>query len=475
MNIFYEKIYIFAKQNRLAIFFIFLIFFAFIYLYFSTQGTYVLHENNQGTYYNWLAQQFYLGHVGVPYLPGQYVGDFSHYKGVRYLYFGPLPAVIHFIYLKIVGRIIYGSILTYIFALLNLLAFWLIIIKIKTTYFQKKSLLPEGILFMSYAIGPLMFCMGRPFVYEEAIIVGSTCVLFSLYFALLAFINENKIINLLVSSVFLSFAFLSRITLVMYGITTCILAVTSTFKKINQHKQKRYKTISIIVFFIPILIGASAYSIYNYNRFGSIFDTGFNHVSSGIPEEITRFSIGKGTSFKYIPYNAYEYFIAWPRIGFHPTDNLYNRFVNVIGDFPKLTSSEYTSSVFLKSPLSLFALYLIILFLMRKIQSKDLRIISASVLLGFIAVTSPLLFLIGNAKRYTQDFFPALMILSYIALSFFYNKVASKRHKTLLAIVLILTLIYSFGQNALTTCMFCHIGKMERCLNIYNKEFIERS
>ncbi len=131
MILYFEKVKFFWQKNKLSIFLILLIIFAFLYLFFVTQGTYTFHEYRQGTYYNWLSNQFDQGKLSSNVAPDETGGDFSYYNGKKYLYFGPLPAVLHLAYYRIFDSKIFGSVLTYISALINLLFFWLILFEIK--------------------------------------------------------------------------------------------------------------------------------------------------------------------------------------------------------------------------------------------------------------------------------------------------------------------------------------------------------
>ena len=462
---FFDKIRSFFIRNKLLTFSIIFALFSLLYLYLITQGTYVFHEYRQGAYYNWLADRFNEGQLGQVIKSGENGGDFSYFNGNKFLYFGPFSAVMQLIYRKIFGSILYGGILTYILSLFNLLFFWLIVMAIKNKFYPKSSLLPSIIIMLSYAVGPLMFCVGRSFVYEEAIIVGSTFFLLSLYLAFLYFFVKIKNgVFLLFIGAFFTFSFLSRINLALYIFSLAILVFSIS---INEIKKQKFQSIKkMILFLFPIIIGIAFIFLYNYLRFNNIFDFGMTHMEPGTSEVKMRMDANLTSSLLYLPINIYQYFFAPPFYTLLPT----NSAINPLGPFPKLAGSEYVSSVFLNIPILFFIFYALYLMVKGK-MNKELRKVSFGLSAGFFIVTLFIFCMFGNARRYMQDFLPPMLFLSFIGLSEIYSKI-NKKWKITLSTVLIVIIVYTLILNYLVACNFSFNGRMDRCFNIHNSEYI---
>lgn len=462
--IYYEKVRKFWQKNNVTIFSILLIVFGFLYLYFITQGTYGFHEYRQGTYYSWLSSQFDQGKLGSYAAPNEHGNDFSYYNGKKFLYFGPLPAVLHLLYLKVFDGIIYGSILTHIFSLVNLLFFWLILIKIRNKYFDQSSLFGVILFFIAYACGPLMFCVSRSFVYEESIIIGSTFLLMGVFALLSAYFKNNLNYRvLLTAGFFFALAFLCRYTLILYLAIPFILL----FSEVQMRNRKSWQEFAkkSLCLISPILIGIILIFLYNHLRFNNVLEFGVSYVENSNIEDGSRIDKKLANDLQYIPYNLYNYFIALPSI---QKDS--HTLVDTVGSFPKLTGKEFTTSIFLNSPLLLFGLYLGFKVWRKKefIPAKLGKILLA-ILLGSIITIGYLLAFLGSTRRYIQDFLPLLLVIAYIGMEKFFG--ITKR-KYILYFFLVIIIIYTFLINSAVTCNFAFRGDMNKCFNIYNKDYI---
>jgi len=455
----------FFRKNKIEYLIPFLLFFAFLYLYFLTQGTYHFHEYRQGTYYNWLAQQFYFDRLGEPVVRVEGENDMSYFEGRKFLYFGPLPAVLHLIYLKIFKSIIFGSLLTYIFSITNLLLFWLNLLKIKRRYFPEYSIWSASLMFATYAAGPLLFCVSRSFIYEEAIIVGSAFLLGGIYFYLSGLFRENgRNLLFFVGNIMVALAFLSRSDLILYSIIPILFLFLTLKKKSIKDLFKLFAKATIV--YLPILAAISLFLTYNYLRFHDPIETGVSYISSGSQEGKNRILNKQLNSKYYIPYNLYNYFLAVP-------DYNEKKYKDItVGLFPKLEDSHYVYSIFLSFPLSSFIFYYFYLLFRKKEKlNKELKIILLIISFPTIIVLGALLTFTGATRRYLLDFFPPMLIISYVGLELFMINVMRQKRITIYLLLLI-ALLFSFVLNYMTTCNFAFKGNMEKCMNIYNKEYI---
>ncbi len=465
-----KKLSTLLAKNKFPIFFMFFILFTFVYFYLFTQGTYkVPLEFNQGGYYNWLAGCFYKGELGENFLGEYGGGDFSYFEGQKFLYFGPLPAIIHLIFYKIYFQNISGGVLTLIFSFLNLATFWLILNKVFDKHFSSKNDLTKVAIWISYASGTLMFCVARSFIYEESIILGSTFLLMGTYFFLAEFYKKyynRSAIKIFLASFFFALAFTSRYNLILFYIFPFVLFFAD-FLFLNRYDYRQLLKISF-VFISPLILGVALLFSYNYLRFQNIFEFGINYQQPGDEEILVRTKSRLLTSLDYIPYNIYDYFISLPSLKKHRLDSQVT-----LGEFPKLVGSEYVSSVLLNIPILFFVFYLFLLWTNKKIQlSKRCRILLAGLSLSVIALIGYLLTFAGSSRRYIQDFLPFSLIIALFGLEIYFSKIKIEKRRRRFVFFLVLILIYTFIINFGVSCNFAFRGDMGKCLNLYNKEYI---
>lgn len=438
-----------------------LLVFALIYKFYLSQGTWQFFEYNQGQFYNWLAQGFLEGRLGVAKDVvsghGGSFGDGISLNGQIYLPFGPFPAVIHAVAIILTGKGIMGTTLTYWVSLLNLTIFWALLVNVSKIFFKKISLWVLVPIFISYASGTIMFNLGRGYIYEEAIIFSSTLFLTSILSLTFAQIYEQKRSFFIFSSgLFFSFAFLSRFNYILYGpmLILYLLIFAGVSFKLSLKKDYLLSIVKkLAIFLLPILLFFCVQLAYNYERFGSFTDLGNKHQS--VVDTFVNPRMSQLISLRYISYNFLNYFFAPIHIS-KQGKVIFSYFPGTIGNFPKIVPTEWTSSIFLSAPILFFSLAsLWFLFKRRDVQ---ISFFVASTILGLaFFLTFGLFIFLGNALRYTQDFLPLLYILAFLPLTI----LAINLRKTLLTaltLVLIFLSFYSFYISAHKTC-FAWVGK----------------
>lgn len=435
------------KDNKLVYLIPLLLFFAFIYKFFLTQGTWNFFEYFQGEYYNWLAKGFLEHSLGVAHainlrFPLGF-GDSVFFEGKNYLYFGPFPAAIHAILVVVNGKIFYGSELTFLASVVNLVVFWLILVKLSKIYFKKVNLFLAIPIFISYASGPLLFNIGRGFIYEEAIAISSTLVLMAFLF-LLHFLtdpNSNKKFIIL-SSTFFGLAFLTRINVIMYFPLLFLLLFLGL-------KQRKIIPKHIIVFLIPLSLLLFVQMSYNFARFHNPLETGVRYQVFGTDYETKRVKEFPFLSLNYIEPNIQNYFFA--PIYLNPSGKLINSIApNTIGNFPKLVNVDNTGSIFLLSPI-LFSIILLPILLFFKKNSAITRLCLIITIGTVFFTTFGILIFSGNSIRYIQDFLPFLIILAFFSLLLLFERL-TKYLKIGLIIIVFLISFYSFLLMSSKTC-----------------------
>jgi hypothetical protein len=170
----------------------------------------------------------------------------------------------------------------------------------------------------------------------------------------------------------------------------------------------------------PIATGIALLGWYNWARFGSVFETGFNYALAGPYLQ----SFAKELFLPiYIPQNLYNYL-------FNPVNirNTYPFLKSTLGQttpifsfysLPKAYTSDEITGWIYSAPFTFFALIPIanLAFNARKTKDDSRRFLNwiiVSLVGSFIFALTPLLMFFWLSTRYMMDFFPELILLSII-------------------------------------------------------------
>ncbi|OGY23532.1 MAG: hypothetical protein A2Y57_01550 [Candidatus Woykebacteria bacterium RBG_13_40_7b] len=463
-----EKVGRFFKESKIFYLIVLFLFFAFIYKFFLSQGTWHFFEYRQGSYYNFLAKSFLNLKLWVSTEP---VADGLYFNGHSFFSWGPPPAVLHALLIVIKGGEVYGSTLTYVFSLINLIIFWSIIIKLSKIFFKEVRLLILIPIFIAYASGPILFNVGRGFVYEESIIIASTFLLSSILFLLFYLESQDKKnLFLLLSGGSFGLAILTRFNLAMYGPLILLYFLLGSLERFPPKNISLSFVKKFIVFTLPIILAISLQFAYNYSRFGNILEFGLKYQQVGESKDKERQSNNRFMSLQYIPYNAANYFFA--PIYINKNFQLINHETkNTIGDFPKLTQVVDTGSIFLASPILLSTL-LSFLYIPFLIRNKKLLIFLAATQAGLIFFLLFGIFnILSSALRYAQDFIPIFYILSFLGLMLLFKRL-NFALAIFISIILFVVSTYSFVLGSYKTCERWigypdWGGKTKNCIKFY--------
>lgn len=216
-----------------------------------------------------------------------------------------------------------------------------------------------------------------PVSWYFAHVVATFFTVLAIYFTII----KNRPI---LSGIFFSFAFLTRISVVFSF---------SFFVLFNYLFIKEKKLSKIVEFLIPVLFGAILFFIYNYLRFGNIMESGYGYQDTLREIESNR-SIGMW-SIKHFPSNIYLFFFKPPILNFYP--------------------NSYTISKVLTDPVGMSFIFTspILLYLFNTDLKNKLNQIS------LLATFSIAMFLFGSfglgcyqyGYRFALDFQPFLYIM----------------------------------------------------------------
>jgi hypothetical protein len=299
-----------------------------IYLYFMTGGDWTFAKIGD-SFYNDMGEAFAAGQLSLkrepvpellalenPYDPRLNADfryhDASLYRGKYYLYWGPFPGVIHAAWLIATGSTINHGMMQFVAMALVCVIVWTLLYQIRQDYFPRISNALLIALMLQFALSPTMlFLVSRPTHYHEAPIVGTWMLAGSwlcfFHFLRVSARNETSRFYLILSGVLLGFAVASRITLAMYGVATAAVLCLDLFKlSFPTRRALTSAFVNLVAFGAPVAIVGVVLLLYNYLRFGSVFEFGMAyalHGSSAVYDAIRR------------PDGTNGSFFAWSRVG----------------------------------------------------------------------------------------------------------------------------------------------------------------
>lgn len=450
-----------------------LLLFGFLYLHVNTQGTYILQDYRQGSYYSQLGTTFEKGQLGINDMIG---GDWAESNGKYYLYHGPFPALV-WLFIKTYLLEVSMSFLSIFLLVVNLTLFYFIARKISffAEFEEKKAIIARFIFLFVYGLGIPYFLAGRLFVYESSIIFGSTFLLGAVFLFMYYLTDKvdlkksfpNESLFLIGSGILVAFAFLSRINLLLAFIPFTLIFIWKEWQrnKTNLHTFAD-NWLLFCCFMIPIALSLIGFGYYNVARFGNPFDFGVSHLTTSSDEDNYRLKSGRSVSLQYGLLNVMQATILIPSFDTKPSYINYTSPSWLVGPYPRLTNVEFGGSIFFSSPLLLFLFALP--FYWKKFNKK-MREVSLLLLGVSLSVGTYSYFFMGFTRRYHQDYYPFLMLFSLIGFYYFWQVIIIKMPKTvqrmfwiLITLVVIMTGLLAVHLN----CLRAYYGQFERCLDI---------
>ncbi len=248
-------------------------------------------------------------------------------------------------------------------------------------------------------------------IYQSSILFAGLFLNFALYYLL--FGDYKK--NILLISLFISFIFFSRISLVPVSVTIYLIYLF----KFYQDKIFNYQNILKLTI-IPLLLGLILL-FYNYVRFENFLEFGHNYqigsYVSRLEDGINKFSI------KNYLFNFYAYILKYPAIGF---EFPYLNFNNILNDPIALIFFENIINkinlpllISCNEPLVGIVWHFPIIFLtflyfsdLKKIKKKQVIILFLLLLVSSV----PLFSVFFRNIRYGVDYFIFIFLISFLVL-----------------------------------------------------------
>ena len=404
-------------------------------------------------YYDQLASAFARGQLHLqrqpdprllqlenPYNPAARSGiptplDISLYNGKFYLYWGPIPGLLLAPFKLFLTTEIGDQYLVFIILTGILLLETLILFKIKNIFFPD---LPHWIILLSIAvtglITPSAWMYNNPRVYDVAIGSGQFFFLAGLYMVLdiiarRAFsstkqspsipISTAETIKLILAGIFWFFVIGSRLTQVILIAFIALMVLIWLFKQ-SGHSIKSTFPYALAIG-MPIAIGFILLGWYNYARFGSVFETGFNYAMAGPYLQKYKSELFLPV---YIPQNLYNYLLQ--PIGIRETypflKSTLGRTAPILSFYalPKVYTSDEITGLIYAAPFLFFSA-IALLGLRKNAKTDDdqnpkalFNWIVISLFGSFIFAFAPLLMFFWLSTRYMMDFMPQITLLSVV-------------------------------------------------------------
>lgn len=328
-----------------------------------------------------LAGQFLKGHVSLAPNSDLPIGDISKYGGKYYMYFGPLGSVILIPFVAAFG-LSFPQIWEGIAILL--VSFFVTYALCRRFSFRMLDCLYLSLFFVFSTVLLSTSLINITSYLVEAL--GVPLTLLSLYF----YFGKQK--RPILIGLFMGLAILSRITLIF-----AVIFYVCEF--LSQRLTKK----QFVILLTPIAICCVILGAYNFIRFHSVIETGYNyHMQEPFPLS-KNYEFGR-TNLIHVPANLYTFLIK-PPVPILYYDKGY------VFRFPYLKADPWGMAIWFTSPL-----FLLLLFKFKKNKyTKNLIITIITIAIPIVTYYS-----VGFAQfgyRYALDFLPFLFLLLMPVLS----------------------------------------------------------
>lgn len=367
--------------------------------------------------------------------------DHLLYEGKYYSYYGIAPVLLLFLpYNLITGYYFPGHIAVFIFGIIGIIFLSLFYNAFMKRFFKNiPSSLYAASLVMLQGVTGVWFCFSSPKFYEIAQLSAFAFVCMGAYLIISSnVIGEGKISNirLCLSSVCLSLSVLCRPTSALYCIAALIL-IYAGFKKKRDSGNKKYIPYFISAL-LPFVVIGGVQMVYNYLRFGSVFDFGIDYSLTINDFTKTEYH----TEFAVI--GVFNYLFAPPVF----TD------ISPYFDFNRVYTFTPNGYYFIATYSALGIMWKALPVLsygysLRAYSlSKNKNRLLYTVIIGFTCIITPLIIMwsiweSGYGARYCADFAWQLLIGAFIIAYIYYTN-ASKEKQVLIRKLFAISMLIGF-------------------------------
>ncbi|OGE26700.1 hypothetical protein A3C26_01045 [Candidatus Daviesbacteria bacterium RIFCSPHIGHO2_02_FULL_39_12] len=370
-------------KNNIAI--VFSIFSLILFIYIFTAGRFkFIFPTHSANYFSHLSYSFLMGRLYL--VNPTWTSDLSIWHDKKYVYWGPTPVLFILPLVALFGVNLSDALYTSAAGFLSVFFVYLILNELNKLNISRLSEIKKILICLFFAFGTVHYYLSVNGGIWFTSQIFSTMYAFVAIFFLLRYLTYQNLSNLLLSSIFFNLAAFGRNTFIFYLPLFIILIV-----------YKRFNLKHLVLFSLILFIFLSANFLYNFLRFGSIFETGHSIHQVALKFAADKASYGTINPI-YIPKNFKYMFLNFAQ----PTDK-----------FPFFKFDQDGNSIFFTS--SLFLL----LFLLIKKQfwkEKLCKILNIFCLIGIFGSITFLLnyFSTGWIQlgyRYLLDVIPLMLLL----------------------------------------------------------------
>lgn len=374
-----------------------------------------------------------------------YPWDHLLFDGKYYSYYGIGTVLTLFLpYHMITGKYFPSLWATFIYSLIGIIFLTLTYCTFIKRLFPKISngIAISGLVIVQSA-SFIWYCITIGNFYELAQISGFTFLIAGMFFLLRSNVfGERKVsrVNIAIATSLFSIAVLCRAALALYCIVSLLFIYAGVKKIVNISDNPTYKANKkpiitfLIAAFLPFILIGSIQMIYNYMRFGSIFDFGiqytltiydYQHIQFHIP--LTLIAI-------------FNYLFTLPRVS--------SAFPFVTSNYDSLSVNGYYFLAGFSSAGIIFRAIPVLGYIFGKraykIGGNNKRIAALIIIAGCIVVPLIQMFMIweyGYTPRYAVDFAWQMILGAFVILFTLHNKISPQMKKVMYTIFMVSAII----------------------------------
>lgn len=372
------------------------IFIAVAMIYFAVATQFTFHPKWVLDYFNLLAQSLREGHINI--LNPSTTYDLIQYQGKWYAPWGILAALF-FIPIQLVkGRFIPPLYISIFFASVNVVIFYWLLRRVREEFFPVMKIWSVWLVMVFYAFGTMNFYVGTlGSAWHVDQMVSSSFGSLSLY---LIFKRRRTRRDYLWSVAALIPTFFGHATLTLLSSVPFMLYLWDLTQNHDVRTRLRMLYRGIVIFGVPLGIGTIGFFLYNYLRFGNIFEYGYRYIREA--PQLAQMRITHGVmSLWHIPNNLWYFALNIPSLTWQHG--------------PHLGINLYGNSLFFLSP-PLLAIFWAVPIIYKSHKWKIDPYV-ASLWIGAVVTFLPSLMLYSTGwmqfgYRYALDIFPLLVLLT---------------------------------------------------------------
>jgi hypothetical protein len=415
-----------------------------VYSAWMSGGTFVFPESDIFPNYDMLAKAFAKGQLFIDEAPPE---DDSPFGGKRYLYFGPVPALIRVPAWFVFGRGIPSGLMIALFC-----AGCAVLFVATMGELTLEEAAPDPVLKIIFALlflfnGYSLLMTEIPSIHHEAIAAAMFFLMLSIF--LFAKTRKQKDAPSLATAALMGLSLACCLASRATYLFSCVVLAVAFVGVIWSRKGSNPKNIADTAVLVTVVTAAGGLLLaYNYARFNDLFEFGMKYQMSAYRDYLLA---GNFARYEHIPYNVWSLFfrlpIVLPEVPFlvMPRFVLQTRSVEFM-PYLLVYANELSVSVFILMPVLLLSFVPLAL---RKEAAPEMDFRTYLVLFALVVTqVFPIMISMSTVARYYYDFVPIMIMMSYMGALWLKTKGAGYVLPTLLAAALSIVVSFTLPVNA---------------------------